>query len=131
MTRATELFFGVAKLPPVGASPELLKYGAKAAGGRGWCVRVFSRAGPTLDEKDDRRDGIERLFRKYGKGVGSYVYARLGDADLAESITSAVFLVVVRRFEQCRSSPAGWIWSIVRSELARHFRDRRPADPLD
>src|SRR5205823_13747175 len=88
-------------------------------------------AGRPWDEKDERGDGIERLFRRYGKGVGSYVYARLGDADLAESITSAVFLVVVRRFEQCRSSPAGWIWSVVRSELARHFRDRRPAEPLD
>src|SRR5207302_5689291 len=25
----------------------------------------------------------------------------------------------------------GWVWSIVRSELARHFRDRRIAEPLD
>lgn len=63
--------------------------------------------------------------------MGSYVLARVGDGDVAETITSNVFLIVVRRIEQCRSSPAAWLWSIVRSELARHFRRRRPTSILD
>ena len=33
--------------------------------------------------------------------------------------------VVVRNIEQCNGSPVAWLWSIVRSELARHFRDRK------
>lgn len=75
---------------------------------------------------DDRRQQIEELFRRHAKGVGSYVLARVGgDADLAEQITGAVFLIVVRRFDQCRGSPVAWLWSIVRTEIARHFRDRR------
>jgi len=77
-----------------------------------------------------RRARIEDLFRRYGGGVGSYVYARVGDVDLAEQITSSVFLIVVERIEQCKRSPAGWIYSIVRSELARYFRDRKPTKPL-
>ena len=72
-----------------------------------------------------RRARIEELFRRYGGGVGSYLYARVGDVDLAEQITSSVFLIVAQRIEQCKRSPAGWIYSIVRSELARYFRDRK------
>jgi RNA polymerase sigma factor (sigma-70 family) len=80
---------------------------------------------------DDRRKRIEELFRNYGRGVGSYVLARVGNADVAETITSNVFLIVVRRIEQCRASPAAWLWSIVRSELARYFRSRRPTVAID
>lgn len=79
----------------------------------------------------ERREAIDQLFRKYGRGVGSYVLARVGDVDLAETITSSVFLIVVRRIEQCRTSPAAWLWSIVRSEIARHFRRQRPIESLD
>ena len=39
-------------------------------------------------------------------------------------------MTVVQRIEQCRSSPQAWLWSIVRSELARYFRDRRPSEPV-
>jgi len=78
----------------------------------------------------DRREAIERLFVQYGRGVGSYVLARLGDAELAEEITSRVFLTVVRQFDKCRGSAVGWLWAIVRSELARHFRRRRRLVPL-
>ncbi len=81
---------------------------------------------------------IEQLFLRYGPGVGSYLMARLGNAELAEEITSRVFLTVVREYDKCRGSGVGWLWSIVRSELARHFRGRRTqplpeeiADPRD
>lgn len=57
--------------------------------------------------------------------------ARVGDVDLAETITSSVFLIVVRRIEQCRTSPAAWLWSIVRSEIARHFRGHRGTESLE
>jgi RNA polymerase sigma-70 factor (ECF subfamily) len=80
----------------------------------------------------DRRDEIERLFHLWGKGVGSYVLARVGDPELAEEITARVFLTVVRRFDQLRGSAVGWLWAIVRSELARQFRGRNHhPTPLD
>lgn len=77
-----------------------------------------------------QRHNIEALFRKYGRGVGSYVLARVGDVHVAETIASDVFAIVVAKIAQCRSSPAAWLWSIVHSELARHFRNRRPTAPL-
>lgn len=80
---------------------------------------------------EDRRQRVEELFRRYGKGVGSYLLARVGDADVAETVTSAVFLTVVRRIDQCRTSPVAWLWSIVRTELARYFRDRKEFHSLD
>ena len=54
---------------------------------------------------EEARRQIDGLFRRYGKGVGSYVLARVRDPDMAETITASVFLQVVRRFDQCRSSP--------------------------
>lgn len=80
---------------------------------------------------EQRRKQVEELFRQYGRGVGSYVLARVGNVDAAETITSNVFLIVVRRIEQCRTSPAAWLWSIVRSELARYFRQQRPTTQID
>ena len=77
------------------------------------------------------RTEIENLFRRHGKGVGSYLLSRVRDAELAEEITACVFLKVVRLREQCRSSLVAWMWSIVRSELARHFRARRAHGDLD
>lgn len=80
---------------------------------------------------EDRRRQVDELFRRYGKGVGSYVVARVGNPDVAETITATVFLTVVRRFDQCRASPVAWLWSIVRSELARYFRDRKDVCSLE
>lgn len=61
---------------------------------------------------EQRKAKVEAMFRQYGRGVGSFVLARVGDADVAEAITSNVFLIVVRQIEQCRTSPAAWLWSI-------------------
>ena len=78
-----------------------------------------------------QQEEIEALFLKYGKGIGSYVLARVGNAELAEEITSRVFLTVVRCYGQQRESAAGWLWSIVRSEVARSFRERRGVASFD
>lgn len=78
-----------------------------------------------------RQQEIERLFRDHGKGIGGYVFARVGDAELAEEITARVFLQVVRSFDQLRGQPLPWMWKIVRNELARHFRRPMASRPLD
>jgi len=78
----------------------------------------------------DVRQAIEQLFVQYGRGIGSYILTRVGDAELAEEITARVFLTVVRRFHQCRGSAVGWLWAIVRTELGQHFRRRRRLAPL-
>ncbi len=73
-----------------------------------------------------QRQEIERLFDRHAAGVGGYVLARVADPELAEAITARVFGKIVERFDQCRSSPVAWMWSIVRNELAQHFRELHP-----
>jgi RNA polymerase sigma-70 factor (ECF subfamily) len=77
----------------------------------------------------DHRGEIERLFRAHGSGVGSYLLARVGDPELAEELTARVFLAVVRGYHQLHGSAVGWLWTIVRTELARHFREHRAQAP--
>jgi RNA polymerase sigma-70 factor (ECF subfamily) len=69
-------------------------------------------------------DAMEQIFQRYAEGVGSYMLARVGSAELAEELTARVFVLVVQRHAQCRGNVAGWVWSIARSVLARHFRSR-------
>lgn len=77
---------------------------------------------------EDARKQVEELFLRYAAGVGRYVRLRVGSAELAEEITSRVFLAVVRNIHQQRGSPVGWLWAILRSELVRHFRERPHRD---
>ncbi len=73
----------------------------------------------------DPRQEIEALFTEYGPGVGRYFRARVRDPELAEELTARVFLKVVRKYHQLRGSPIAWLWAIVRTELARYYRDRK------
>ncbi len=72
-----------------------------------------------------RNEQLEALFRHYGSGIGGFLRSRVKDPELAEELTARVFLTAVRRFHQLHGPAAAWLWSIVRSELAKHFRDRR------
>ncbi len=70
---------------------------------------------------------VEELFADYSRGVGSFVLARVGDAELAEELVSRVFVAAAGAIGQCRGAPAAWLWTIVRNELAMHFRGLRRA----
>jgi RNA polymerase sigma-70 factor (ECF subfamily) len=78
-----------------------------------------------------RQQEIDDLFRHFGAGIGNFVLARVGDPELAEEITARAFLQVVRHIEQLRGPPMPWLWSIVRTELAKHFRGLAHHRPLD
>jgi len=78
----------------------------------------------------DQRDEVDRLFRKYAERVSGYVLARVRNPEIAETVTSRVFLRVVEHMAQCRQDPGPWLWSIARNELARFFRERKPQDDL-
>jgi RNA polymerase sigma-70 factor (ECF subfamily) len=85
---------------------------------------------PSLNEA--ARKKIEDLFLRHAAGVSRYVRLRVGSAELAEEITARVFLTAARHVHQQNGSAIGWLWAILRSELARHFRQRQlercPAD---
>src|SRR5205807_600541 len=77
---------------------------------------------------EDARKKIEELFVRYAPGVGRYLRLRVGSVELAEEITARVFLAVVKNFHQQHGSVVGWLWAILRSELARHYR-AKPHQP--
>ena len=78
------------------------------------------------------RQQIAELFQRYGAGIGRYVLLRVGNPELAEEITARVFLAVVRHIHQQKGAVVGWLWAILRTELSRHFRQRRHQPiPLD
>lgn len=79
----------------------------------------------------DQQKEIEALYERHGERVGRYLLARLRDRELAEELTAQVFLTVVKRFQDCHSSPVGWLWSIARSLLAQHWRSLRVHEDLN
>lgn len=79
----------------------------------------------------EQQKTVEELFSRYSRGVGSFLLARVGDAELAEELTARVFAAVVGAIGQCSGPPAGWLWTIVRNELAMHFRSKRSTRRLD
>ena len=79
---------------------------------------------PSLDAQ------LENLFHRHAAGLGSYFLARTGDPELAEELTSRVFVLAVERIGQCRDNPAGWLFAVAQSVFSRRLRElRRPAPP--
>ena len=73
---------------------------------------------------------LESLFQRHAAGLGSYFLARTGDPELAEELTSRVFVLAVERIGQCRENPAGWLFAVAQSVFARRLRElRRPMPP--
>lgn len=77
-----------------------------------------------------QREQIEQLFQRYGPSIGSYYLARTRDANLAETLTAQVFLLVVRHWSKCEGSVVAWLWTIVKRVLAEHYRKHRREESL-
>jgi RNA polymerase sigma factor (sigma-70 family) len=67
---------------------------------------------------------LEGLFHRYAAGLGNYFLARVGNVELAEELTSRVFVQAVAHFDQCRGNTAGWLWAIAQTVLTRYGRER-------
>ena len=94
--------------------------------------RASHSKGRPLDERSAARNGAPLLpVRQRGRQLRPQPGTRSGAGG---GDHRAVFLTVVRRYHQVRGSAAAWLWAIVRSELARHFRGRKqfvqPKDEL-
>lgn len=82
---------------------------------------------------------FDRLYAHYADALYYYLYARCGDALLAEELTSDLWLVVVERLPQFRIPAVGaypaftsWLYTIARYTVIRHYRERKHAPlPLE
>ena len=85
--------------------------------------------GPLVGQADDYAD----LYSQYLPRILNYVRLRVGDEDLAQDLTAAVFERAVSRQHTLRRQEAfgAWLFSIARTTVAGHYRSRRPAVSLE
>ena len=90
-------------------------------------------AGPERDEL--LAAVVERAFRDHAAQLYRYVYSKVGQAALAEDLTSEVFLKALRWLQQERSpqSVRGWLYATARTTISDDWqrRQRLPTVPLE
>ena len=86
------------------------------------------------------RDALGRLYDQHYASVLRYCIHRLFDRDMAEDVTSAVFLVVARQVRdftgQTRQDFANWLYAIATRQINAHLskthrRQELLADAVD
>ncbi len=81
-------------------------------------------------------EAIAEIYDRYSLRIYNYVYHRVGNVNLAEDLTSSVFL---RMLDAIRSSRAwetsfsGWLYRIAHNLIVDHFRSGQASKdmPLD
>lgn len=77
--------------------------------------------------RDGDRDAIAKLYDEYADRVYSYLYRRVGDAQIAEDLTGDVFvrmLEAIRRGQLWKVSFRAWLYRIAHNVLVDYFRSR-------
>lgn len=88
--------------------------------------------GPLLERaKGYEPEALAELYDRYAPKMYTYIYRRVGNAALAEDLTSELFLRVLRsiRGEQAwRASFSAWLYRIAHNLVVDHYR-RLPPEP--
>ncbi|MBM4456689.1 MAG: sigma-70 family RNA polymerase sigma factor [Chloroflexi bacterium] len=87
---------------------------------------------PELLERASRADptALTILYDQYVDKIYSYVYHRVGQAQLAEDLTGQVFmrmLEAIRSGRGWRTSFSGWLYRIAHNLVIDHYRRRQRA----
>jgi RNA polymerase sigma-70 factor (ECF subfamily) len=78
-------------------------------------------------------EALAELYDRYAPRMYAYIYRRVGDAALAEDLSSELFLRVVRSIRKERAwstSFSAWLYRIAHNLVVDHYR-RLPAEPLE
>ncbi|HEY4085762.1 MAG TPA: RNA polymerase sigma factor [Bryobacteraceae bacterium] len=73
-------------------------------------------------------------FDQHHQAVYSFAFRLTQREDVAEDITQECFLALIRaphRFDAGRGSMKVYLFVIARNLALKHYRDERPADPLE
>lgn len=87
----------------------------------------LSRRQPLSSLRDDTRpDGLdlERVYSEYLDPVYRFLFARVGNREDAEDLTSQVFFKAFRQLDMARNerSIVNWLFTVARTVLADHWR---------
>ena len=79
-------------------------------------------------------ESFARLYDGYVERVYRYVFFRVSDDEMAEDITSQVFLKAWENLDRYRfsSSPfLAWLYTIARNQVIDHYRPRKQTVSID
>jgi RNA polymerase sigma-70 factor, ECF subfamily len=79
-------------------------------------------------------DAFARLYDLHVDGVYRFIFFRVGDGQVAEDVTSQVFLKAWEKLDgyQMRGLPfAAWLFRIARNLVIDYYRARRESVPLE
>ena len=79
---------------------------------------------------------LSEIYDRYAQRIYNYIYYRIGNAELAEDLTSNVFMKMLEAIQSdkaWRVSFSGWLYRIAHNMVVDHFRRRRKERelPLD
>lgn len=76
---------------------------------------------------------VAELYDQYAPRMYAYIYRRVGDAALAEDLTSELFLRVLRAIQNeqaWRDSFTAWLYRIAHNLVVDHYRRQPVTSPL-
>lgn len=71
----------------------------------------------------DPKARFQALYESTSRNVYAYL-RRHCDQDLAETVTSEVYLKAWRHFDELDAHPIGWLLAVARTTLLDHYRSR-------
>jgi RNA polymerase sigma-70 factor (ECF subfamily) len=77
---------------------------------------------------------LGELYDRYAPRIYAYIYRRVGDACLAEDLTSDAFVRVIRAIQSgrfWRTSFKAWLYRIAHNLVADHYRQQPPAAEVE
>jgi RNA polymerase sigma-70 factor (ECF subfamily) len=75
---------------------------------------------------------LEQVYAQFVDPIHRFLYARVGNREDAEDLTSQVFLKAFRQLDPKRAerSVASWLFTVARTVLADHWREVYRAGPI-
>ncbi len=77
---------------------------------------------------------FDPLYQRYVRPIFSFIYRRTRDKQLAEDITSTVFMKAlqnVHRYDGRKGSVVAWLYGIARNALTDHYRSMKRTVNID
>jgi RNA polymerase sigma-70 factor (ECF subfamily) len=79
------------------------------------------------------QDALGQIYDEYAPRIYKYLYRRVQSAQLAEDLTSEVFmrmLQAVQAEQSWHTSLRGWLYRVAHNLVVDHYRKQPPAPPL-
>lgn len=79
-----------------------------------------------MEEREQGRVTAEAAFAEHAAVLYRYIYSKVGQATVAEDLTSRVFLKALRWLQADRSgeSVRGWLYATARTTIADYWRSQ-------